>query len=57
MAYREPPQPVRPHEFQLVVRTFIPFPTYLGFMGDNRTFSTSPSATYRTGMFVVFDLL
>lgn len=57
MAHREPPQPVRAHEFQLVVRTFIPFNTYWGFLGDNRTFSTSPSVTYRSGMFVVFDLL
>lgn len=56
MAYREQPQLIRPLEFQLAVRTFIPFPTYLGFIGDNRTFSTSPSATYRSGMFIVFDL-
>ncbi len=56
MAYREPPQPVRPFEIQLIVRTFIPFESYFGFVGDDRTFSTSPFVTYRTGMFLVVDL-
>jgi hypothetical protein len=43
-------------QFQLVVRTFIPYSSYATFPGDNRGFSMSPAATYRTGMFVVFDL-
>ena len=53
--HNEPTQPIRRQEFQLVVRTFIPFKTYLGFMGDNRTFSASPSDEFRTGMFLVFN--
>jgi len=44
------------HQFQLVVRTFIPQARFFVFAGDNRTFSMSPHATYRTGMFVAFDL-
>lgn len=54
----EPYQYMKPekYQFQLVVRTFIPHASFMGFMGDNRGFSMSPHATYRTGMFIVFDL-
>jgi len=54
----EPYQHIAPgkYQFQLAVRTFIPSARYYGFVGDDRGFSMSPSATYRTGMFLVFDL-
>jgi hypothetical protein len=54
----EPYQYIAPgqHQFQLVVRTFIPQKRFLGFVGDGRDFSMSPNTTYRTGMFLVFDL-
>lgn len=41
--------------FQLVVRRFARWKHFAGFHGDNRAFSTSSDATYRTGVFVVFD--
>jgi hypothetical protein len=54
----EPYQYIAPgqHQFHLVVRTFIPQKRFLGFVGDGRDFSMSPNTTYRTGMFLVFDL-
>jgi hypothetical protein len=53
----EPPQAVLPWQYQLVVRTFVPFHTFaLGFHGDGRGFSTSSAVTYRTGLFLVFDI-
>jgi hypothetical protein len=58
MARSEPRQYIAPNkpQFQLVVRRFAPFARFSGFEGDNRTFSTSEFATYRTGVFVIFDL-
>lgn len=56
--FREYPQYVAPEgpQFQLAVRTYIPFKSFLGAEGDGRGFSMSPRDTYRTGMFLVFDL-
>lgn len=44
------------YQYQLCVRTFAPWKTFSGFEGDNRSFSTSPDATFRTGGFIVFDI-
>jgi len=43
-------------QFQLVVRRFARWKHFSGYEGDSRSFSTSRFTTYRTGMFVVFDL-
>lgn len=63
MSRQDPIQPIdssKP-QFQLCVRTFAPWPSFGGFgvlyfEEDNRSFSTSPDATFRTGGFLVFDL-
>lgn len=58
MQRKEPSQfidPKRP-QFQLVVRRFAPFREFSGFEGDNRSFSSSDAVTYKTGLFVTFDL-
>ena len=60
----EPYQFIAPerYQFQLVVRTFIPYasiepiPLFVEGVGDNRGFSMSAHVTYRTAMFLVFDL-
>lgn len=55
---QDPIQPVDSsrYQYQLCVRTFAPWKTFSGFEGDNRSFSTSPDVTFRTGGFLVFDI-
>jgi RHS repeat-associated protein len=51
----DPKQFVPDGSYQLVVRRYAPFKKFAGFEGDRRGPSTSREATYRTGLFVVFD--
>lgn len=44
------------HQFQLVARRFARWKEFGSYEGDNRSFTTSNAATYRLGVFLVFDL-
>ena len=53
---QEPFLEVRPWQYKLIMRTFVPFRTFGdGFVGDGRSFSTGDDVTYRTGLFLVWD--
>lgn len=58
MARNEPYQHIARNrqQFQLVVKRFAPFSRFSGFEGDNRDFSTLENATFRTGLFITFDV-